>query len=872
MATRVFDLSNYSLNAYAVPTFAAALVVFIVGLLILFRERIYLVSLSFFFLTIVFTAWLFCFSWMYCAQNEASALWWANTVYLIIPLGPPAIYQFAAAVLRVHAENKRLLWAMWVPSVVFALLGFYTNELVSGVYHYSWGYYPKYGELGLPFLLFFFAVLFAAMRLYTIEYRKASDGIHKKRIKAFQLAWMIAFVGAVDILPKFGIDFYPLGFIPVLLFIALSARAVWRFGFENHAPSIQSMQILDAMSEAIVVLDEKGVIRMANRVAEQLFGREEHELRDKPLSSIFNGALPEETSRKLLETGKLSYEVEYFTGGWQPHKLLVSASVVRGEERQVTGIVVSMRDLSERSEKERKSPEQKEKYQNIVENSLDGIVIVQDGKLVYVNQQAAKVFEYESPELMKMTDFSDSVAPASRPFVLTGENPQTIREEVFRNYEMKGLTRHSKIVDLEINARRITWNGKPAVQASFRDITDRKMLEREQALWLWEQETLSSIDRKLVSMVGLQRILDTISLNAKSLTRADFAGVVMVKSDKSAYTWKSVKGNSTSVHEPIIRLTHDRSSVILSKEPVVMDDLSNRTGEDKERFPVLQAERVYSAGFFPLLVEGEIRGQLVVGFRSLHTFSDRDVRLLVSLSEKSSIAIANAQLYENLVRSEQELKLLSEARVEAQEEERRRIAREIHDSLGQMLTAIKFNLEILEDHVPPDSSAIKHVNDSKGLLDSAMAEAREISYNLMPSVLEDFGLVPALQLLCDQFSKRRDIKVEYRTHGLSDRLEPTLEVTLYRIVQEALNNVAKHAEANEVSVQVIMHADGLRLTVEDNGKGFSLSEYTASVDGRHGMGLVGMRERSTSFHGTIEIDSAPGAGTTIIVDIPLAKK
>ncbi|HEX9829585.1 MAG TPA: PAS domain S-box protein, partial [Bacteroidota bacterium] len=856
MATRVFDLSNYSLTAYALPTFAVAAIIFAVGVLVLFRERVFLVSVSFFLVTIIFSFWLFCFSWIYSAQNESAALWWSKAAYLVIPLAPAAIYQFAAAVLRVYAENKGLLWSLWTPSILFSVVGFSSDALIDGVRQYSWGYYPKYGDLGLPFLVFFLAVLFAALRLYRIEYQKAAQGLHKERIKAFRIAWMVACVAVVDVFPKFGVDVYPFGYIPVLFFVLLSAKAVWRFRLTDRVPVFLPQQIYNTMSDALLVLDTNGIIQVVNSTAEKLFGREEHEMLGKPLSSVLNGALPAEEFQKLREHGKLDYEVNYHTGTLQPRLFSVSASVVRDAEQRLVAIVTTLRDVSERRELSRKVVESQEKYQNIVENSLDGIVVVQDGKLVYVNQAAAKVFEYESPELMKMTDFSDTVAPASKPFVLTDQKPQTIREDVFRNYEMKGITRYGKIVDLEINARLITWNGKPAVQASFRDITDRKMLERDQALWLWEQETLSSIDRKLVSMVGLQRILDTISLNAKALTRADFAGVVMVNNDKSEYNWKSVKGNSTSAHEPTIRLTHDRSGIILSKEPVILNDLLGKHQRDGEHLIVLGAEKIHSAGFFPLVVEGEIRGQLVVGFRSAHAFSDRDVRLLVSLSEKSSIAIANAQLYENLVQSEQELKLLSGARVEAQEEERRRIAREIHDSLGQMLTAIKFNLEILEDRLPLDSTAVKHIDDSKNLLDSAMAEAREISYNLMPSVLEDFGLVPALQLLCDQFSKRRNIKVEYQTHGLAERLEPPLEVTLYRIVQEALNNVSKHAGAGEVSVQVVRHADGVRLTVEDTGKGFNISTYSASVDGRHGMGIVGMRERAASFHGVVNIDSS----------------
>jgi signal transduction histidine kinase len=152
-----------------------------------------------------------------------------------------------------------------------------------------------------------------------------------------------------------------------------------------------------------------------------------------------------------------------------------------------------------------------------------------------------------------------------------------------------------------------------------------------------------------------------------------------------------------------------------------------------------------------------------------------------------------------------------------------------------------------------------------------MKEAREISYNLMPSVLVDFGLVPALQLLSEQFSNRTNIKVQYHTHNIAERLDPQLEIGLYRIVQESLNNVAKHADASEVNLQVIRNAEGIRLVIEDNGKGMQKSISSIRAMDKGGMGLVSMRERANSLGGKFTIDSMPKSGTLITVEIPLIK-
>jgi PAS domain S-box-containing protein len=527
-------------------------------------------------------------------------------------------------------------------------------------------------------------------------------------------------------------------------------------------------------------------------------------------------------------------------------------------------------DVTERRELARKFEESQEKYQSIVESSLDGIVVIQEGKLVFVNPSAVRIFGYDSVEDMRAASFSDTIAPSSRSFILGEQQAQLTGENILRNDELKGLTKTGKVIDLEVNARLIPWNGRPAVQASFRDITQRKQLERELALWLWEQETLSAIDRQLVSTVDLQTVLNTICFQAKTLTRADWTGVMMVDLASNLVRWRAAKGNRLPVQEEPFRPGKVLLSIIQKKEPTVLHGFGTSPDLPIEEFPSFKEEKIVSAARFPLNVERQIRGQLVVGYREHHDFSAREIRLLNSLAEKSSIALTNAQLYSNLLERERELELLAGARVNAQEEERRRIAREIHDSLGQMLTAIKFNVEILEDAASLQGDEDRRrTADIKGLLDTAMNEAREISYNLMPSVLVDFGLAPALRLLCDQFSKRNNLAVNVHVQGVSERLDPGIEVGLYRIAQEALNNVAKHAAASEVNVQLIGDSRSLRLVIDDDGKGFHAQGFDQRIARGHGMGLVSMRQRAASFSGMFTLDSSPGRGTEIIVEVPL---
>ena len=668
-------------------------------------------------------------------------------------------------------------------------------------------------------------------------------------------------------------------FIAFFLFIlgAVLAFVIVTRGRQNEERRRRYETLLEASLNPIQAVDLHGKILYVNPAFERWFGMTSSELLGRPIFEGVRNPVQHEATDELwagisemLKLGRAwSGEVEIpRPDGGVSYSLLIISPVLNEDGRLLEAIGIH-HDVTERRELARKFEESQEKYQNIVESSLDGIVIVQDGKLVFVNASSSKIFGYESPDEMKDVSFVDTVAPSNRFLVLEGYEGKAIGEDVLRNFEMKGLTKQGRVIDLEVNAKLVAWNGKPAVQASFRDITKRKSLEREQALWLWEQETMSTIDRQLVSSVNLQSVLDAISYHAKALTRADWAGVIMVDLDANVARWRAVTGNRVPLPEKPIPLEKIHAAIVRSKEPVVMKDLETSKDFPVEQFPPFDQENIVSAVRFPLFVENEIRGQLVIGYRRQHEFAAREMRLLTSLAEKSSIALANAQLYDDLFSREKELELLSGERVRAQEEERRRIAREIHDSLGQMLTAIKFNVEILEDAAGLQTEEDrKRLIDIKALLDNAMAEAREISYNLMPSVLVDFGLVPALQFLGEQFSKRNQLNVQVHTNGVEGRLDSSIEVGLYRIAQEALNNIAKHAAAHEINVQLIGDANSMRLIIEDDGKGFYVSRFEPKSNQRRGMGLVSMRERAASFNGLFVLDSLPGRGTEIIVEIP----
>jgi PAS domain S-box-containing protein len=224
-----------------------------------------------------------------------------------------------------------------------------------------------------------------------------------------------------------------------------------------------------------------------------------------------------------------------------------------------------------------------------------------------------------------------------------------------------------------------------------------------------------------------------------------------------------------------------------------------------------------------------------------------------------------AEAEKNLIR--QKVRLAS--RLETIEEERRKISRELHDGLGQMITAAVMNVELIDNAIRtrPDK-AIEYVESVKAILDTTIQEVRNISQDLRPAILDDFGLIPALRLLCEDFSRVSGIDITMDAFDLNDRLPSGLEITVYRICQEAISNIVRHADATEAGIQLYRRSNTVLVVIHDNGKGFDRGTIRTDLS-RIGSGLTNIKERVELHNGRLQIESAPGQGLELIIEIPL---
>jgi two-component system, NarL family, sensor kinase len=237
----------------------------------------------------------------------------------------------------------------------------------------------------------------------------------------------------------------------------------------------------------------------------------------------------------------------------------------------------------------------------------------------------------------------------------------------------------------------------------------------------------------------------------------------------------------------------------------------------------------------------------------------------------AQIRAENARLLERLADSERRFRRISRGVLRMQEEERARVSRDLHDGIGQSLTALKIQLALLEQEAGREDSELSpRIASARELAESCLSEVRQLAHLLRPQMLDELGLVPTLRWLVRTMRQRTGIDVILECNGFEERLDPDRETLLYRISQEALTNVARHAGAPSAVVRLEKRGGRLLLRIEDQGAGFDANAVLTAGDEDRGFGVRAMRDRVHFFHGRFAIRSAPGKGTTVEADIPVA--
>jgi len=278
----------------------------------------------------------------------------------------------------------------------------------------------------------------------------------------------------------------------------------------------------------------------------------------------------------------------------------------------------------------------------------------------------------------------------------------------------------------------------------------------------------------------------------------------------------------------------------------------------------------------PLLTRTEVLGVLNLACEDPALFDERELTLLGAIGRQLGVAIENARLWDMLKRRDLLRGQLLKQAIAAQEDERRRIARELHDQAGQALTSLLVWLRAMEAEAEGSAGVIvspDRLQELKAIVADTLDGVHDLALELRPSVLDDLGLVPALRRYVHTYQDRHLLAIDFQTAGLDGvRLPPSVETALYRIAQEALTNVVQHAGAQRVSLLLEARAGAVIAIIEDDGCGFEADRLMRGPADERWLGLAGMRERANLVGGKLSIESAPGDGTTVFVEVPLQQE
>jgi signal transduction histidine kinase len=372
--------------------------------------------------------------------------------------------------------------------------------------------------------------------------------------------------------------------------------------------------------------------------------------------------------------------------------------------------------------------------------------------------------------------------------------------------------------------------------------------------WLRQVESLNEIGNALASELELEPLLGLVARHLQELVDAKLVLIalpdgggslrVAAAAGESAYgvAGMELTASGSKAGRVLERGRSERIDSVL-EDPEVDQQAARRLG-------------VHSALYVPLVARGRTIGVVIAHDKqggATPTFSEDDLRLAESLAARAAVAVdLSERVSRDAVRRV----------VEAQELERARLARELHDETGQALTSILLGLKPLE-RAAESAEVREAVASLRELVVSTLQNVRRLAVELRPAALDDFGLVPAVERLASTFADQSGLTVDLEAQLGEERLTPDAETTLYRVIQEALTNIAKHAGASHVSVLLQRKDGAVVAVVEDDGAGFDVGSTRADS-----LGFAGMRERLSLAGGRLQLESAPGSGTTVVAEVP----
>lgn len=617
--------------------------------------------------------------------------------------------------------------------------------------------------------------------------------------------------------------------------------------------------IAEFASDVIGTFTPEGRILYVSPASRSVFGYDPEEMIGRSAYEIVpagEDVTVIETARASVEGGASSQTVSHRIRRKDGLYAWVETTL-RGLRDPASGavdrIVCVTRDVTARKEAEEALRESEERYRLLFDQNPQPIWVFdrETFRFLAVNQAALDMYGYSREEFLAMEVTEVRPPDQVAHFV---DRAGRVRDDLVRQGEFVHRKRDGTVFDVDVFARRIEFAGRRSILALLNDVTERKQAEAR----LRASEEMS---RSLLE--NAPDIIVTLSPDGciRSFNRE------MAYLDRDALVGQSILQFCPPEIAGRIRAMFDRVLRTGQREIIeVPGAVAGMTFWYRGYVgPLRENGRIGGliATAMNITEEKRVQEELIKAHRELERRSGELAGVVENLHREIE---RRERVERDLRRSRSRLRGLSTRLLSAQEEERRRISREVHDELGQALTAMKMELAaIRRDQAAGREDPTARIEMVDGLIEEAIHTVRRIARDLRPGALDDLGLEAAIEGLLEEFRRRSGVEFSLKIEPEDLGLDPVLSTTVFRVVQEALTNVARHAGATQVSVSLRVARDRLTLQVDDDGRGITRAE----VSGASSLGLVGIRERARLCGGTVRFTGAPGHGTRLRLCLPL---
>lgn len=637
--------------------------------------------------------------------------------------------------------------------------------------------------------------------------------------------------------------------------------------------------VAEGTPDAVFVKDLAGRYLLFNPAAARFVGLPIDEVLGRDDTALFgpdDAALVMARDRRVAATGQIETEEEKLTAAGVTRTYLATKAPYRDAEGNIIGVFGISRDITERKQAEQRVAEALNFNRTMLEASPIGIITYRGtGDAVSANEAASRIVG-GTTEQLKAQNFRQLESWRNSGMLAAAETAlQTGTEQ---SLDVDVVTTFGKNVSLSCRFAQFQHEEQPHLLALLVDITPRRQAEDRLKQTADRLGVLLTTSQALSSTLNLDQLLEQLLARlAEVIPATDFGAIyiydrqveALVPRASTGVDWDSFQRIRLHIGESISGRVLQSGRSVLSRTPQDLDaDRGPERAETRQLFAQARFGRnIISNICVPLRSPmGEIIGTIALG-STRASFNEDDLSLLEGVAGQAAVAIENANLFDEVRVGRQRLQMLSRQLIATQEAERRHIARELHDEIGQVLTVVGFHLHSLIDLCGDQHKA--RLEDDISLVDRTIQQVRDLSLDLRPPTLDVLGLEPTLRAYLEDQARRTGLLVNISGH-LESRLPAEVEVTCYRLVQATLTNVVRHAQARQVWVELHQSEHELQIIIRDDGIGFDVPLVWQRAMRRGSFGLMGVQERVELIGGRLIVESAPGHGTTIGARFPLA--